>query len=422
MQTRWSEQVEQETLEELRRLIRLKTITTDHNEMELIRYLKEIFDREGIACEVFESAPGRGNIIARLPGGDRPPILLMSHIDVVDADRSKWVCDPFAAETRDGIIYGRGTLDTKQLTVMQLMTMLLLRRGGVSLNREVVFVATADEEAGSAYGMQYLIEQHGDKIPHGYAFNEGGGFVMEVDGKRFRTCACGEKGVCEIKVTLQGGTDPYDRKTSAFAQAVQLMHRVADYRSPLLLCDISAGFKDTAGDAIEKDATLQNLWEYSVHNTMGVSKFCLDNAMSQPSISLDLAFRFIPTITKEQALATLTELLDGLQATYQVTRSFDGYQSCISDEFIRLLAEKSDEFGPPATLLPMVALGNTDGRFLRHNVYGYSPMLGDIPFAEVLKKVHLHNECISEASMLYGTRVVYETVLAFSQNNQEGVK
>lgn len=420
MQTVWNQAVEQETLEHLRRLIRIKTVNSDHNEMDAIHYLRQIFDQEGIACEVFESAPGRGNIIARLPGGNQPPILLMSHIDVVDADRSQWVCDPFAAETIDGVIYGRGTLDTKQLTVMQLMTMLLLRRSGLPLNREVVFVATADEEAGSTYGMQYLVEKHGDKLPRGYAFNEGGGFVMEVDGKRFRTCACGEKGVCEIKVTLHSGSDPCNRQTGAFAQAVQLMHRVADYRSPLLLCDISEGFQQIAGDAIEKDATLQNLWEYSVHNTLGVGRFCLDDCMTQPDISLDLVFRFIPTITKEQALQTLEGLLEGLQADYVVTRSFDGYQSCISDAFIELLGLKSDEFAPPATLLPMVALGNTDGRFLRHNVYGYSPMLGDIPFSEVLKKVHLHNECISEASMLYGTRVVYETVLAFSKDNQKG--
>lgn len=411
----WNESIEKETIEILQDLVRIRTINSRNNEITAVHYLAYILKREGIDYKIIESAPGRGNIIARLKGGDKEPMLFMSHLDVVDVDDSKWDHDPFAGVISDSQIIGRGTLDTKQLTVMALMPLLLIKRNNISLDRDIIFIATADEENGSQYGMHYLVENHKELIPNGYVINEGGGFILPNLEKKFRICACGEKGVCEIAIKITGGNDFISRLND-------IISRVAGYKSEEILCDVTIRFREKTGTLISKDQTIQNLWEYMTHHTLTLNAFEYDQEAFKTDNVYEIksTFRFLPVMTKSDVIATLDKIFEGLDLDYSITKYFDGYESDLDNDFIRLLAEQSNLFDNDTTLLPMIALGNTDGRYIRHNVYGYSPMLETDSFDKVLKKVHLHNESISIESLLYGTKVLLGTTLAMLDSNRNG--
>ncbi|MEO7220420.1 MAG: M20/M25/M40 family metallo-hydrolase, partial [Gemmatimonadaceae bacterium] len=155
----------------------INTTNPPGNEAAAAAFFARIFKQEGIAFDSASSAPGRGNIWARLKGtGSEPALVLLHHMDVVPADPKYWSSDPFAAAARDGHIYGRGTLDTKTLGIVQLQAFLALHRARVPLERDVIFIATADEEAGGAYGAGWLVKNRPDAFKGaGLVLNEGHG-------------------------------------------------------------------------------------------------------------------------------------------------------------------------------------------------------------------------------------------------------
>ena len=145
----------------------------------MARYLDSTLKAAGIETHLFEPAPGRAAFVARLKGtGAKRPVILMGHMDVVGVERAHWSVDPFAAEIKDGYLYGRGAIDDKGMLAANLETMLLLKRNvidqGGTLSRDVIFVANSDEEAGGEWGMGWLVEHHPELIEAEFALNEGG--------------------------------------------------------------------------------------------------------------------------------------------------------------------------------------------------------------------------------------------------------
>ena len=171
-----SQTLEDEAVSWLQQYIQIDTINPPGNETRAVDFLAEIFEAEGIEYETAESAPGRGNIWARLEGGDEPGLILLQHSDVVPANEEFWTIPVLSGAIRDGFILGRGARDMKGLGTLQLATFLALHRSGVALNRDVVFLATADEEAGGFYGVGWLIENRPEIFEDiGILLNEGGG-------------------------------------------------------------------------------------------------------------------------------------------------------------------------------------------------------------------------------------------------------
>ena len=163
-----------EVVTHLRNLLRLDTRNPPGNETLAAEYLRGVLEQEGIACEIVGPAPHRGTIIARLKGdGSAPPLLLMSHTDVVAVEPEKWTHDPFTAEIADGFIYGRGALDMKHMVTMELMTMLQLKRTAVRLKRDVIFMAAADEEVGGHEGAGWVAQNRPELIQAEYALTTG---------------------------------------------------------------------------------------------------------------------------------------------------------------------------------------------------------------------------------------------------------
>ena len=204
----WQQQ-EAEILRHYRALIQLDTSSPPGNETRAVDYLKQVFEKEGIPVETFALDPNRANLVARIKGnGSKRPILLMSHTDVVGVQREKWAVDPFGAVLSDGYVWGRGTRDDKDNLTANLITMLLIKRSGMALDRDLVFLAESGEEADPAgVGIPFMVSRHFDKIDAEFALAEGGEMTLE-DGKlaeitiettekvprRFRLVATGTSG------------------------------------------------------------------------------------------------------------------------------------------------------------------------------------------------------------------------------------
>ncbi len=167
--------LQDEAVNWLQAYLRVDTINPPGNEAAGVQFFKAILDAEGIPYETAESAPGRGNIWARLKGGTQPALMLLHHMDVVPANKASWKVDPLSGDILDGYLYGRGALDTKSSGILHLATLIALHRSKISLNRDVIFMATADEEAGGLFGAGWLVKNRPDLFKGvGYVLNEGG--------------------------------------------------------------------------------------------------------------------------------------------------------------------------------------------------------------------------------------------------------
>src|SRR5215203_5323573 len=153
--------LQRETLEHFQALVRFDTQDPPGREQEAADYLQQVLSREAIPVQVFTLDEGRPNIVARLKGtGRKRPLLILGHTDTVNIDPAKWTHPPFGAVVADGYVYGRGTLDDKDNVVASLMTMLVLKRQGVPLDRDVIFLAESGEEGSTRVGIQFMVEQH----------------------------------------------------------------------------------------------------------------------------------------------------------------------------------------------------------------------------------------------------------------------
>src|SRR6266540_223817 len=175
----WDRQ-EEDAVELLRALVRFDTSNPPGDEAGCIDFLAEQVREAGLEPEVLSPAPRRANLVVRLPasgGRDLPPLLLNGHVDVVPAEEGRWRHPPFAGEVHDGAIWGRGTVDMKQMVAMSVAVVRLLAQLGAPLRRDLVLAAVADEEAGCAMGSAFLVDQHPDKVRAGFALGEVGGFA-----------------------------------------------------------------------------------------------------------------------------------------------------------------------------------------------------------------------------------------------------
>ena len=191
--------------ERLAAYIRVDTTNPPGNETRGVEFLGEILTEAGIPYETAESAPGRGNLWARLAGGRKPALVLLHHIDVVPADEQYWSTDPYAGVIEDGYVIGRGALDMKGLGIAQLQAFLALAASGQKLSRDVLLIATADEEAGGMFGAGWLAENRPELFENvGFLLNEGGGGTRFPDGSVRFSVEVTQKVPLWLRVTATG--------------------------------------------------------------------------------------------------------------------------------------------------------------------------------------------------------------------------
>lgn len=220
-----------QVIDVLRDLVRIDTSNPPGNETACARYLADLLRPAGIDVRVIEAAPGRGNLVARLRGsGEARPIMLMGHTDVVSANPEEWLHPPFAGEIHDGCLWGRGATDMKQMIAACAILLLALADSKLPLKRDVLLVATADEEHGGRMGMGWLIQNMPELLAAECAINEGGGGATSVGGRLFYTCQTAEKGLCRVVVTAraEGRHASQPRRDIATLKLARSLCRLSD--------------------------------------------------------------------------------------------------------------------------------------------------------------------------------------------------
>ncbi len=226
-------------------LIKIDTSNPPGNETRAAEYIKGVLAAEGISSQVYESAPGRGNLVARLKGnGKHRPLLLMGHLDVVGVERDKWTVDPFAAVVKEGYLYGRGSHDDKAMDAANLEVFLLLHRLKVPLDRDVILLAEAGEEGTTQFGIDFMVDKHWEEIACEFALNEGGN-TPEEDGKvAYVGVSTTEKVPRGIRLVAHGtsGHGSAPRVDNAITHLAAAVAKVGTWEAPMRLNETTRRF------------------------------------------------------------------------------------------------------------------------------------------------------------------------------------
>jgi acetylornithine deacetylase/succinyl-diaminopimelate desuccinylase-like protein len=244
--------IDGELLSHYQALLRIDTTDPPGNETRAVDYIRKVLEAEGISVTVAAKDPARANLIARLRGnGSKRPILLMGHTDTVQVDPAKWLFPPFSATRDGGYVYGRGAIDNKWQVAANIMTMLLVKRGNVALDRDVIFLAEAGEEAATAPGIEYLVAEHWPDIDAEACLAEGGTVRREGGQVRYALAQTGEKIPRGARLVAAGPSGHGSRpmRSNAILRLSQAVEKVALWDPPMRL-------NDTTRSYFEKLATL----------------------------------------------------------------------------------------------------------------------------------------------------------------------
>lgn len=389
-------------------LVRIPSVNTGvmptGNETPAAQLLQRKLAAEGITAAIHESAPNRGNLVARLPGTrGAPKLLLMSHTDVVPVeDEGQWVHPPFGGEISEGRIYGRGSGDMKSTVAAEAMTLILLKRAGVTLAGDLIFAAGADEEAGGAYGFDWLAEHHPEELRADWGLNEGGGSAVQAaDGRLAYLVSTGEKGRLEVHITVKGrgfhASQPW-RADNAIYKAQEVVRRIASYEperqiDPALIGPLAAlyGVSDDITpenvDRIADDlarhnpnwgSTLKALTRMTLVATM-IDAGVKSNSVAE-SCLITCDVRTLPHQDDAYLRDQLTQLFAGLdgvtfEVVYTARPNASPYQGQPFADAVAA-ATKAALGRDDLAFVPSLTVGFTDSRLVRHLtpvIYGYLP-------------------------------------------------
>ncbi|MDG0811434.1 M20/M25/M40 family metallo-hydrolase [Cohnella rhizosphaerae] len=436
-----ADSIRQEATELLRNLIRIDTTNPPGGELAAARYIAGLAEAEGIAAEIVETAPGRGNVILKLAGRETgPPLILLSHLDVVGARPEEWRHPPFEGVIEDGYLWGRGTIDTKQLTAMELMTLFLLARDKVVPRRDVYLVATADEESGSAHGLRALLQTHGGLFRDADVVSEGGGFPVVVNGKTFYLCEVGQKGLCQVKFIYRRkpNRNPFYPDNAGLRSFAELARRIAGSAWPGTVPETTrrliAQLMKASEDAPQGDRPLSEQVEYLKTKVSPLFGNMI-KAMTESTIALtmwhggrsrkELAgeyeamadIRLLPGVKRQEVEARLDALCAELGIEWELIACQQGYDSGAEGRLYQEMSEAIASRVPGAALIPFIATGTSDGRYLREydsRVFGFSPVLAeDMTFEQAVTMVHGVDERIACDSIAFGAATLHQAVLRY---------
>jgi acetylornithine deacetylase/succinyl-diaminopimelate desuccinylase-like protein len=426
--------VEQEAVDHLRRYLRIDTTNPPGGEEAGAALLAEALRRDGIEPTLHEAAAGRISVSARLPGtngaGTRP-LVLLSHIDVVPAERRFWTRDPFAADLDpDGTIWGRGALDMKGMGVMELMVLLLLRRLRVPHRRDVVFVAVADEEEGGRFGMGWLAERHPELLEADGVINEGAFGFGDLLGRRGLVFGVSttEKAPLWLRLRVEGptGHGSLPKRGNAAARLARALARVAETEAPIRLLPEM----ERTLSVLQQARLLPPQLDLRDPGVLAAAaqgndllRALLANSVSLTTLEAGAKHNVIPA----EARATLDcrllpgedvdRFLDGLRARIdddavriEVVYRFDPIVSPIGSELLEHVEATIRAETDGGVVLPMISPGFSDSRFYRRRGV---PAVGFVPAlltGDELGTVHGHDERISRANLGLGIRLLLDTV------------
>ncbi len=419
-------EIKEEAVELLSRCIKFDTTNPPGNELPLCEFLKDVLKREGFDVFVEKTDENRGNIYAEIKGDSDPPVILLSHLDVVGADPKEWKYHPFSGEVRDGYVWGRGAIDCKGLMVMELMAMKLLKREGVKPKRSIIFCATSDEEMGGKKGAFIAAERLSGRLKGAFVINEGGLGIKKMFGEKdLYSPDFGEKGPLWIELSATGkaghGSMPHD--DNANLKIVKALNAIFSMRKKLKvipeLYDALKFLKEEKGflrflpflfnlipsfllkRLLSKNYRLSALFYNTVSLTI-LNGGYKENVIPGSSRAV-IDVRILPGESPDEFIEKIEKVLKryGVQLKIlskempSLSNPFTSYMSKIKEVI------KSQY--PDSIFLPLLVPGFTDSRFMRMKgaiAYGFIPVLFE---KDDIDRVHGVDERISQDALLEGT-------------------
>jgi acetylornithine deacetylase/succinyl-diaminopimelate desuccinylase-like protein len=302
--------VDAETLQQFQAMLRIDTSNPPGNETELANHVAAVLQQEGIEVQLYSKDPQRANLVARLRGsGKKQPLLLMAHLDVVTVDPTKWSFPPFGATLDEQWIYGRGTLDDKDNLVASMMTLLLLKRSGIALDRDVILLAEAGEEGGMEFGIDYMVNQQFAAIDAEFCLAEGGS-VQRVGGQPlYAGIQTSEKKRRTAILTSTGvaGHGSVPTRTNAVARLSKAVAAIAEWQEQITLNDTTTAFLSRLADVSAPEAASRyrallnpgspaaaTALEYLLDNEPGLAAV-LHNTVTPTIINIGYRYNVIPS-------------------------------------------------------------------------------------------------------------------------------
>ncbi len=435
----------QEALGWLADLIRINTTNPPGNEEAAAKYLAGILQKEGIAAEILPISAGRSAVVARLRSAaiadPSRALLLVAHMDVVGVDKSRWTVDPFGAVMKDGYLYGRGAVDDKGMLAANLAAFISLKRKNARLNRDVIFLATCDEEAFGDASIKALIAKNWDKFAAGFAINEGGVVIAKSGKVQYTAVQASEKVTYNVDVIARGtsGHASIPLKDNPVVHLAAAIERIAGYSAPVHLTAVTRRYfeglaplqddevgkwirsldtPDRGEHAARVISDANPAWNSMIRDT--ISPTMLNAGVRANVIPAEaratLNIRLLPGDTIDALLGQLNKLVNDPQVKFEIQQNagLAAPTSSLENDFYNAIVKAAaQEFGG-APVLPYQSTWGTDSAQLRlHNVQAY----GLVPFPlteEDLKHMHGDDERIPVAAFSKGVDLMVRIVNEFA--------
>ena len=435
----------EETVRNLVRLIQTETINPPGNELPAILIVKDILEGAGFPTEAFkivESAPNRVNLVARIKGdGSERPLLMSGHVDVVPVERELWSHDPFGGEVIDNVVWGRGALDMKGFLAMYLQIFLGLFRQKITLKRDVILAAIADEEAGFTHGSKFLVEQHRELIEAEYGLTEGGALTIYMGKTKVYPIQVAEKGVCWLRARAHGkpghGSIPHsDNPVLFLAQAIEKIRRARHL--PVHLTPTFIKMLDAAGSQVKFPLSLLtqllhsptlmgivlnslkgetgNMLSALVTNTLTPTILHAGSKVNViPSVAeVEIDCRLLPGQTPESVINEIHQIVgEGIELETVYTTC--GAEFSTETPLFKLMEKRTRQMDPGGLVIPMLMPGATDACQYQSagiTVYGFTPGILP-PEMPLMKMAHGHDERVPISFIESGLPVLWDVVTEF---------
>jgi acetylornithine deacetylase/succinyl-diaminopimelate desuccinylase-like protein len=427
-------------VEWMKRYLRVDTTNPPGNEDRAVAFFKTILDGEGIENRTFEFAPGRGNIWARIPAATaekKRPIILLSHTDVVTSDPSHWRVPPFSGEVIGGQMYGRGAQDMKSEGLAQLVVMTMLKREKVALDRDVILLATGDEEVDDR-GTDWMIEHQRELLGNPeFLITEGGENPLENGRVKYIGIDVAEKSPFWIHLVARGRPGHGSRPIadSAPNRLVRALDKIVQFHTELKVLPVADEFltamaayetpqrarwfrnlrQSVKEPAFQKEVEQDASLNYMLRNTISLTMF---GGSKQTNVIpgeawANLDVRLLPGDDPQAFLALMKKVVDDPNVSVEPLRK-EQFQpanaSPIDTPLMAAIRKTTSKYFPGAPVVPRMSSGYTENqRFRQLGVvsYGYSPYTAT---PEEGSTEHGDNERIRVEELRRGFRVLYDVV------------
>jgi acetylornithine deacetylase/succinyl-diaminopimelate desuccinylase-like protein len=418
--------------------LRINTSNPPGNEIETARFLKQILDREGIEAVILDTAvlgKNRANLYARLKGnGSKKAIALVHHMDVVPVTRDYWSVDPFSGLIKDGYIWGRGAIDMKGEGIMHLMAMIALKRSGVPLNRDIVYIANADEEFTSTGGLAF-VDNHADLLKDvEYIITEATENSVKNGKVQYFAVGVAEKRTFWQKLSVKGipshGSRP--TKNNPVPRLVAALDRIAKYETPIhvtpgvqkyfrdisrlytgeqkvWLADVTRAVKNPRA---KKWITNDLYWNAYLRNTISLTALAGSNKTNviPAEATAEIDVRLLPDTDPADMLATLKRVVGDTAVHFStILPPKTPLESPIDTELFRAIEKAALEREPGAFVTTPMQTGATDRptyRKLGIITYAIDPFRIEQP--ERQRGIHGNDERLSRENVGFGLKYVYD--------------